>query len=229
MDFYNEVTEGNAQEWYDHLPTHLRKQVDTEIQNSVRADVKEVKMDLPTAMVNMVVNELGYNLPDYVQVNDSVDGNTVEECERFEKRKQWCLTYNRLTFLQTVVKSAPKMQKERKMLAHALGLKQGGNGLPSQAEGLDDTQAATIRWLQTSGETPLEYLTSVYRNDDSEVRTSDKIAAARALLDYVHRKVPAQIEVKGPSTEDAAEHAAIARDIGDQLAKYAAITKKLDK
>ena len=115
------------------------------------------------------------------------------------------------------------------MLSQALGLKQGGNGLPSQAEGLDDTQAATIRWLQTSGETPLEYLTSVYRDDNPDVRTSDKIAAARALLDYVHRKVPQQVEVKGPSAEETNTSAAIVRDIGDQLARLAAMSKKSEK
>ena len=121
------------------------------------------------------------------------------------------------------------MQKERKMLSQALGLKQGGNGLPSQAEGLDDTQAATVRWLQASGETPLEFLTSVYRNDDEAVKVSDKIAAARALLDYVHRKVPQQVEVKGPSAEETNTSAAIVRDIGDQLARLASITKKSSK
>lgn len=115
------------------------------------------------------------------------------------------------------------------MLSQALGLKQGGNGLPSQAEGLDTTQAATVRWLESSGETPLEYLTSVYRDDTPEVRVSDKIAAARALLDYVHRKVPATVEIKGPSSEDLADQAAIVREAGEKIAQLAALNKKSEK
>lgn len=228
MDFYDSVTEENAKAWYDALPSHLKKPIDTALDQCTKADARE-RQKLDESMIELTSGKLGYELPEFVVVNRTPEGNMPDEIERFDRRLVWCRQYNELLFTNHIVREAPRIQKERKMLAQALGLKQGGNGLPNQAEGLDDTQAATIRWLQTSGETPLEYLTSVYRNDDSEVRTSDKIAAARALLDYVHRKVPAQIEVKGPSTEDVAEHAAIARDIGDQLAKYAAITKKLDK
>lgn len=228
MDFYDSVTEENAKAWYDALPSHLKKPIDAALDQCTKADARE-RQKLDESMIEMTSGKLGYELPEFVVVNRTPEGNMPDEIERFDRRLVWCRQYNELLFTNHIVREAPRIQKERKMLAQALGLKQGGNGLPNQAEGLDDTQAATIRWLQTSGETPLEYLTSVYRNDDSEVRTSDKIAAARALLDYVHRKVPAQIEVKGPSTEDVAEHAAIARDIGDQLAKYAAITKKLDK
>ena len=228
MDFYDSVTEENAKAWYDALPSHLKKPIDAALEQCTKADARE-RQKLDESMIELTSGKLGYELPEFVVVNRTPEGNMPDEIERFDRRLVWCRQYNELLFTNHIVREAPRIQKERKMLAQALGLKQGGNGLPNQAEGLDDTQAATIRWLQTSGETPLEYLTSVYRNDDSEVRTSDKIAAARALLDYVHRKVPAQIEVKGPSTEDVAEHAAIARDIGDQLAKYAAITKKLDK
>lgn len=228
MDFYTEVTGDNALDWYDELPKHLRKQVDAELEGYTRANVFEVQK-LDPKLSDLTSETIGYKLPAYVAVNHTPDGNTQEEVERFDRRKAWCKLYNDLLLQTVVVDMAPRMQKERKMLSQALGLTQGGNGLPSQAEGLDDTQAATVRWLQTSGETPLEYLTSVYRAQDDSVRVSDKIAAARALLDYVHRKVPAQVEVKGPSTEDVANHAAIVRDIGEQLAKLAQAEKKRSK
>ena len=225
MDFYEVVTEENAKAWYEALPPHLRKQVDTELEQIVRADPLEVQK-LDTDFSKLVSDQIGYDQPAYVAINHTAEGNSLEECQQFDKRKAWCERYNELTLIAIVSKVAPRMQKERKMLSQALGLKQGGNGLPSQAEGLDDTQAATIRWLQTSGETPLEFLTSVYRDDNPDVKTSDKIAAARALLDYVHRKVPTQVEVKPVSNEEIAETSAIIREVGDSLAKLAAINKK---
>ena len=115
------------------------------------------------------------------------------------------------------------------MLSQALGLKQGGNGLPSQAEGLDDTQAATIRWLQSSGETPLEYLTSVYRDVDNEVKTSDKIAAARALLDYVHRKVPQKQEIETTNGAPKIEPSLLRSLSAKELDILENLIKKMDK
>lgn len=228
MDFYTPITEENAKAWYDSMPPHLRKQIDTAVEGMTKANVFEVQKLDPT-LIDQTSAEVGYPLPAHVVVNHTPDGNTLEEVERFDRRKVWCNKYNELLLTGVIVTMAPGMQKERKMLSQALGLTQGGNGLPNQAEGLDDTQAATVRWLQSSGETPLEYLASVYRASDETVRVSDRIAAARALLDYVHRKVPQQVEVKGPSSEETAEHAAIVKDIGAQLAKLAQVEKKRSK
>lgn len=74
------------------------------------------------------------------------------------------------------------------MLNQALGLSTDINGFPLQVEGLDDTQAATVRWIQETGQTPIEVLVEMYR--DPEVKVSDRIQAARAMLDFVHRKLP---------------------------------------
>lgn len=225
MDFYTKVTNDNALDWYEKLPSHLRKQVDGEIGKYTKANFFEIQK-LDPDLSKLTTEEIGYPIPAHVVVNRTPDGNTMEEIERFDRRKAWCLKYNDILTRTVAVREAPRMQKERKMLSQALGLQQGGKGLPSQAEGLDDTQAATVRWLQSSGETPLEYLASVYRSDEEGVRVGDKIAAARALLDYVHRKVPAQVEIRGPSNEEVAENAAIIRDIGDRLAELAKLTKK---
>ena len=218
MEFYDNVNEGNALDWYESCPPHLRKQLDSEISSA------------PSAMESLYSSEL------YQQVSKQWGDRPKErpqyageDVETYYWLEEWTREYDKLQLIAIVLKNAPRMQKERKMLSQALGLKQGGNGLPSQAEGLDTTQAATVRWLESSGETPLEYLTSVYRDDTPDVRVSDKIAAARALLDYVHRKVPATIEVKGPTNEDIAGQAAIVREVGEQLAILAAISKKPEK
>lgn len=218
MEFYSDVNESTALDWYESCPPHLRKQLDSEISSA------------PSALESLYSSEL------YQQVAKIWGDRPKERAEHagedvmtYYWLEEWTREYDRLQLIATVLKNAPRMQKERKMLSQALGLKQGGNGLPSQAEGLDTTQAATVRWLESSGETPLEYLTSVYRDDTPDVRVSDKIAAARALLDYVHRKVPATIEIKGPSSEDLADQAAIVREAGEKLALLASINKKSEK
>ena len=80
------------------------------------------------------------------------------------------------------------------MLNQALGLSTDINGFPLQVEGLDDTQAATVRWIQETGQTPIEVLVEMYR--DPEVKVSDRIQAARAMLDFVHRKLSVKQEVE---------------------------------
>ena len=82
------------------------------------------------------------------------------------------------------------------MLSSALGLDKASDGtLPNQADGLDPTQAATVQWIQSTGQSPLEFLVETYRSPDPEIRMSDKLSAARALLDYVHRRVPVKQEI----------------------------------
>lgn len=195
MDFYDTVTEENAKDWYDSLPAHLRKQVDSAVDAETKADHFEIQK-LDSVISQMTTKAAGYDLPAHVIVNHTVDGNTMEEIERFERRKVWCTKYNELLRQGFVLSMAPRMQKERKMLSQALGLTQGGNGFPDQTDGLDDVTAATVNWITSSGETPLEYLAGVYRDGDSETKTSDRIAAARALMEYVHRKLPTKTEVK---------------------------------
>lgn len=195
MDFYCDVTKENAKEWYDELPTHLRKVVDATLEQYTKADPRE-QQKLDDRIAELTSEEIGYELPTFVVVNRGPEGNMPDEIERFDRRNIWCKLYNAVMFTTVVVREAPKLQKERKALSQALGLKQGGNGLPSQAEGLEDTQAATIRWLQMTGDTPLEYLTNIYRDDNPDISVGNKIAAARALLDYVHRKIPQKQEIE---------------------------------
>lgn len=218
VEFYDPVSLDNAYDWYMSCPPHLRKTIDAELETLPDAESASTS--------DPVYQEVKCTWGDRPKMRPEYGEEDVYSCVWLQ---EWCHEYEKRKLESLVVKVAPRMQRERKLLSQALGLKQGGNGLPSQAEGLDDTQAATVRWLQTSGETPLEYLTSVYRTDDDSVRVSDKIAAARALLDYVHRKVPQQVEVKGPTQEETNTSAAIVRDIGEQLARLAALNKKSEK
>jgi hypothetical protein len=47
-----------------------------------------------------------------------------------------------------------------------------------------------VAWVRRSGPTPVEFLARAYRNPVIEMR--DRIAAAKALLDYTHRKLAQQ-------------------------------------
>ena len=53
---------------------------------------------------------------------------------------------------------------------------------------------AVLGWVQRTGETPIEFLAKTYRSNSA--KTGDRISAARALLDYVHRKMPQVVESK---------------------------------
>lgn len=53
--------------------------------------------------------------------------------------------------------------------------------------------SAAIDWIQATGVTPLEFLTKTYR--DTGQLMGHRLSAASKLMEYVHRKMPAQVEV----------------------------------
>ena len=57
----------------------------------------------------------------------------------------------------------------------------------------EDVQAARD-WIQRTGSTPLEFLARTYR--DQSVDIKQRIIAAKTVMDYVHRKMPSQIEAE---------------------------------
>lgn len=59
------------------------------------------------------------------------------------------------------------------------------------------TQDDVETWVKSRGWTPLEFLTHTYRN--GQQRMEHRIAAAKAVLEYVHRKLPAKLEIKTDS------------------------------
>lgn len=53
-------------------------------------------------------------------------------------------------------------------------------------------------WIKSRGWTPIEFLTHTYRNGLQ--RMEHRISAAKAVLEYAHRKLPTKIEVDADVT-----------------------------
>ena len=194
VDFYSEVTLDTAKDWYLTLPAHLRKNVDTRMLE-VPSGAEAKRDDKLYEQVFQVWGDRP-ELPD--EPKDELDGVTTDGLWRIEIWKEWVRMYDDLKLREVVVEMAPGIQKERRMLNQAMGLNVDAAELPSQAEGLEDTQAATVRWLQASGEMPLEFLARTYRSEDYKI--GDRIQAAKTLMDYVHRKVPSKQEIETKDT-----------------------------
>lgn len=80
-------------------------------------------------------------------------------------------------------------------------------------------------WVKSRGWTPLEFLTHTYRNPWHELK--DRISAARAVLDYVHRKLPQRIEVEGSVMETRKLDASSLGKLSDE--ELEVFTKLLEK
>ena len=178
--FYTPIEEWNAWSWYESCPEHLRRRIDESLAKQPKAE--EVKSSSP--LYKKVAQVWGQRP---VMRHD-------EDIEHYHWMEEWVFEYETQQMIETVLRLGPEIQKERRMLNQAMGLDVESNDLPSQAEGLDDTQAATVRWLQASGEMPLEFLARTYRSENAKM--SDRITAARTLMDYVHRKVPVKQELE---------------------------------
>ena len=50
-------------------------------------------------------------------------------------------------------------------------------------------------WIASSGKTPLEFLSDVFRDPSNEIK--DRISAAKYVLDYAHKKLPTESVVSG--------------------------------
>lgn len=192
MNFYDPVNENNALEWYAELPAHIKKPLD-EKRSKFKSGRECSRRELP-ALYETVEKELGSRPLRPADPADSLDGHTQKQIEQFERHKKWGARYDELLLISLIMESALAIQTERKLLNEAMGLNVNAGDLPNQADGLDPTTSATVRWLQASGEMPLEFLARTYRDD--EARTGDRITAARTLMDYVHRKVPQKTETE---------------------------------
>lgn len=192
MNFYDLVTEDNAILWYSELPPHLKKTIEDK-QKKFKNGRECTRHEVP-ALYEQVTKELGTRPLKPAEPADPLDGWNAKQMAQYEKLKKWAARYDEKLLIALCVESAPAMQRERRLLNEAMGLNVDASDLPSQADGLEPTVAATVRWLQESGEMPLEYLARTYRSDDA--KTSDRITAARTLMDYVHRKIPQKQEVE---------------------------------
>lgn len=187
LDFYIQITRETALGWYESCPAHLRQRLESEMSKYPEAEEVPPSHDMYKA-----VKKLWGDRPVKVYCKDEeaeVFNNYVES-EVFD---EWIREYDRQVAVEVILTHGPSIQQERRLLNEAMGLNVDAGDLPSQAEGLEDTQAATVRWLQQSGEMPLEFLARTYRNE--EAKMGDRITAARTLMDYVHRKVPVKQEI----------------------------------
>jgi len=71
--------------------------------------------------------------------------------------------------------------------------------------------AAVIEWVQATGATPVETLTRIYRSPTE--RTADRINAAKAVMELVHRKLPNVTEVITQDDGDDETHVEMLRRI----------------
>jgi len=215
VGFYDTVSEQNALSWYADIPPHLRKTIEAEI--SKQPSVLDVKK---TDVLYQLVADTWGDRPELPEARE--DGLRGDEDFLIEVWCEWARMYTEQLTLDVIVKMAPRIQAERKMLSQALGIADGGNGFPAQSDGLDDTQAATVRWIQNTGQTPIELLAEMYR--DSEQKPGDRIQAAKAMLDFVHRKVPVKTEIE---TKDLTEPKLDAKLLKGLSAKDLALLEQL--
>ena len=192
MNFYTIVTNDNAIEWFNTVPAHLRKSISDKLSKFL--DGANCSPSDNELIYSKVKNELGVR-PNKLPIEQTPgDGYTSAQLATEDKRKSWCARYDELQTIDVVLGLAQTIQNERKLLSQALGLAESADGFPAQSVGLDDTQAATVRWIQSQGQTPLEFLVETYR--DPEIKAGDRINAAKAMLDFVHRKIPQKTEVE---------------------------------
>ena len=221
VSFYDTVSEHNALSWYADIPQHLKKTIDAEI-----ARLPGVLDAKKSDALYQVVAQVWGDRPELPE--DHVDGYGLRHDEDFviEVWREWARMYTEELTVSVILAMAPTLQKERMMLNQALGLSTDINGFPLQVEGLDDTQAATVRWIQETGQTPIEVLVEMYR--DPEVKVSDRIQAARAMLDFVHRKLPVKQEVETKDITEPKLAAKVTKGLSDkELAQLEALLKKM--
>lgn len=192
MNFYDKVTAETALEWYGELPAHLRRLIEHE--KAKFKPGRECGSKECPEVYDQVRKELGARPLRPADPADPLEGHTQKQIEQYEQLKRWGNRYDELLLIRIILNNAEQIQNERRLLNKAMGINPDTTGIPNQAEGLDPTVAATVGWLQASGELPLEFLARTYR--DEEAKMSDRLTAARTLMDYVHRRVPSKQEVE---------------------------------
>jgi len=192
MDFYDNVNGDNAIKWYSILPPHLKLKIDNKF-CEYKSGKDAQRKDNPDIYA-MVEKDLGVKPKPPADPVDPLEGWSKSQLDQWETYKRWVARYDEILLISVVTAMAHSVQTERRMLNEAMGLNVSSVDFPSQAEYLDPTQQATVRWLQSSGEMPLEFLARTYRNEDAKM--GDRITAARTLMDYAHKKVPVKTEVE---------------------------------
>ncbi len=93
------------------------------------------------------------------------------------------------------------------------------------ASGASDLGTQDIAtWTAASGWTPIEFLTHTYRNGWQ--RMEHRISAAKAVLEYNHRKLPDQVEIDLKSKSLVLDSAALSSLSDKELAMLEKILEK---
>lgn len=185
---YDTLTLENITQWVDELPPHHKSKI-TKIWMQAPSGSSPLS-SLDQEAKKEVEDLLGGRPPFYMQAEDL----TEQQFQDCRDHTEWVRAYEKRAKPRVFLSAGVALQQQQRALSMALGSgARPMDTLPDQADGLDLTQAATVRWLQLTGETPLEFLADTYRN--SLNKPNDRISAARALLDYVHRKIPAGIDI----------------------------------
>lgn len=127
-------------------------------------------------------------------------------------------------------KPAPKITDEAKKLVESAddALSSELGDLHIRADGPSDLGSQDIdAWVQSTGWTPVEFLTHTYRNGFQ--RMEHRIAAAKAVLDYAHRKLPQKLEVEANGTVGvrSIDAAALSKLSGKELETLEKILEKM--
>ena len=104
----------------------------------------------------------------------SPEFNPAEQYGEFTKRQTAYASYR-----NAVVETRDKLKRAEGQLL-----------IPKAPVGEDIQEA--IKWVSTTGATPLEFLTKTYR--DSSQQMGHRIAAASKLMEFIHRRMPTAIE-----------------------------------
>lgn len=88
---------------------------------------------------------------------------------------------------------------------------------------LIDTDVET--WIKSRGWTPLEFLTHTYRNGYQKME--HRISAAKAVLEYAHRKLPQKIEAEVIGRNITLDAAALTKLDGKELELLESLLNKV--
>lgn len=81
-------------------------------------------------------------------------------------------------------------------------------------------------WAKRSGLTPIEFLCDAYRNPFNPMK--ERINAAKSVMEYVHKKIAAELKLKGdPSAPLSVARLDVARLSDDELTLLAALLEKV--
>lgn len=81
-----------------------------------------------------------------------------------------------------------------------------------------------VTWVKASGWTPLEFLAHTYRNPWQKME--HRISAAKAILDYAHKKVPQKVEAEIVGRGIGLDMAALSKLSDKELATLEKILEK---